>query len=398
MKIAALTFEFPTRAEPHRGLAIWALLQELARRADLVAYCSLPRYFPPVRRHRDFIHDAPWLESFAEVRSSTLRFAAVPVVTRPLNGWLLSHPLRNGLRKERPEVVVAFWVYPEGDAALRACRALNIPLVVVSLGSDLKCVPRHPWIQRQVRDVVSRADQVLAVSEDLCQIARRIGAPQDRVRLLELGVDGKIYSAVDQAVARRSLGVPAAARLILFAGRLVPLKGLPRLLDAFAILKRREPGRWQLALAGNGSEEPKLRRQVDALGMRDSMRFLGSLSPAELARWMNAADVLCLPSETEGRPNVILEALSCGCPVVATPVGGIPEIVRPGCGILVWQEGPDALADALTDAASTTWDRAAISEMYRKAWGETASDLLEACRLAASRRQSAFTPSAIAPG
>src|SRR5262245_48032129 len=66
MKIAALTFTFPTRAEPRRGLDIWTLLDELARRADLVAYCSLPRYFPPVRRHRDFIHDAPWLESFAD--------------------------------------------------------------------------------------------------------------------------------------------------------------------------------------------------------------------------------------------------------------------------------------------------------------------------------------------
>lgn len=398
MKIAVLTHTFPTRAEPQRGRDIWALLDEVARRADLVAYCSLPRYFPPVRRHRDFVHDAPWREAIVAVRSSTLRFPAVPVLTRPLNGWLLSHPLRRALRKERPDAVVAFWMHPEGDAALRACRALDIPLVVVALGSDLKCLPPNPWTRRQVRDVVSHADRVLAVSEDLCQTAHRLGAAQDRVGLLELGVDATIFSAVDRADARKSLGVPAAKRLILYAGRLVPLKGLPRLLDAVAILERREPGRWQLALAGHGSEELKLRGQVDALGLRDSTVFLGSLGPAEVARWMNGADLLCLPSETEGRPNAILEALSCGCPVVATPVGGIPEIVRPGCGILVRHEGPEALAGALSAAAARPWDRAAMSGMYRKAWGETASDLLEACRLAASRRSRAFTPAAILPG
>src|SRR3954466_7495921 len=81
-----------------------------------------------------------------------------------------------------------------------------------------------------------------------------------------------------------------------------------------------------------------------------------------------------------------------------TPVGGIPEIVRPGCVILVRHEGPEALAGALSAAAARPWDRAAMSGMYRKAWGETASDLLEACRLAASRRSRAFTPAAILPG
>lgn len=393
MKIAALTHTFPTAAEPQRGRDIWTLLGEVARQADLSVYCSMPRYFPPLRRHRDFIHDAPSPDAMAKVRGSTLRFPAVPVLTRPLNGWLLSHSLREALRKDRPDAVVAFWVHPEGDAALRACRALNLPLIVVALGSDLKVLPPNPWTRRQVRKVVSQADQVLGVSEDLCRTAQRLGAA--RVRLLELGIDGSIFKAGNQAAERKSLGVSSEAKLVLYAGRLVPLKGLPRLVDALAILQKREPGRWRLALAGHGSEEGNLRAQIDALGLRDSTVFLGSLGPADVARWMNAADVLCLPSETEGRPNAILEALSCGCPVVATPVGGIPEIVRPGCGILVSQEGPGALADALTESTTKVWDRASMYQRYSKLWSETAGDLLEACNLAVSRR---FMPPAIAPG
>jgi glycosyltransferase involved in cell wall biosynthesis len=295
------------------------------------------------------------------------------------------------LRAERPDAVVAFWVHPEGDATLRACSESNTPLVVVSVGSDLKRLSPNPWIRRRVREVVSRADQVLGVSDDLCRIARTLGAPGERVRLLELGVDRAIYKIFDKRAARRSVGIAPDTGLILFAGRLVPLKGLPRLVDAVEILDRREPGRWQLALAGNGSEEPKLRRQVEAAGLSNSVRFLGPLDPPEVARWMNAADVLCLPSETEGRPNVILEALVCGCPVVATPVGGIPEIVRPGCGALVVNEGAAALADALAEATARTWDRAAIAKSYRRTWRDAASDLLDACRAAASRGAPPFT-------
>src|SRR5205085_11645487 len=108
----------------------------------------------------------PYLESFGNVRSSTLRFLAVPALTRPLNGWLLSRPLRTALRDDRPDAVVAFWVYPEGDAGLRACSESNIPLIVVSPGSDLKRASPNPWIRRRIREVVSRADRVLGVSED----------------------------------------------------------------------------------------------------------------------------------------------------------------------------------------------------------------------------------------
>src|SRR5260370_7519148 len=182
VRLAVLTPTFPARAEPYRGLAIWSLLRELARRAELTAYCSLPHYYPHIGQHRDFIHDTPWLESFAEVPAETLRFPAVPALTRPINGALLAHPLRRALSACRPDALVAFWVYPEGDAALRASGALGIPLTVISVGSDLKKLSPHPFIRRRARAVLSEADEVLAVSEDLCQTALHLRYP--RVRLL----------------------------------------------------------------------------------------------------------------------------------------------------------------------------------------------------------------------
>lgn len=366
---------------------MWTLLRELTGRAEVTAYCSFPRYWPRFERHRDFIHDAPWLEAFADVPAATLRFPAVPRLTRPLNGWFLSHPLRRALRRDRPDAVVAIWVHPEGYAALRACRALDLPLVVISLGSDLKRLSRNPLIRRQVRAVVAQADRLLGVSEDLCETARRLGG--SRVGLLPLGIDERIYRPTPRK--------PAPRKLVFFAGRFIPLKGLPRLIDALALLERSEPDRWQVALAGNGSREAALRRQVDALGLRGAVKFLGPLPPEEVARWMNTADVVCLPSESEGRPNVILEALSCGCPVVATPVGGVPEIVGPECGILVSQPGPQSLARALRHAASRTWDRAAIAKLYRRPWSEVAGDLLNACAGAVAARAQGFTAAA-APG
>src|SRR5260370_16788124 len=131
VRLAVLTPTFPAEAEPYRGLAIWSLLRELARRAELTAYCSLPHYYPHIGQHRDFIHDTPWLESFAEVPAETLRFPAVPALTRPINGALLAHPLRRALSACRPHALVAFWVYPEGDPPFPASATPPIPLTAI---------------------------------------------------------------------------------------------------------------------------------------------------------------------------------------------------------------------------------------------------------------------------
>ena len=157
----------------------------------------------------------------------------------------------------------------------------------------------------------------------------------------------------------------------------MPEKGLRELLDAMAALAPQRP-KLQLALVGEGPMRAELETRIDAdPSLR--VRLPGAQGPHEVARWMAASDLVTLPSYSEGHPNVLVEALACGRPVVATPVGGIPEVVDADCGLLVAARDPAALAAGLRDALERTWDENALSRRFSRGWDAVAADTLCAC-------------------
>ena len=118
----------------------------------------------------------------------------------------------------------------------------------------------------------------------------------------------------------------------------------------------------RLVVVGAGPERAALLRLATREGVERQVSFLGALPQTEVADWIGAADVLCLASHSEGLPNVIVEALASGVPVVATSVGGVPEVVVDGeNGILVPPADPVRLAAALSSALERTWDSATVS-------------------------------------
>jgi glycosyltransferase involved in cell wall biosynthesis len=199
----------------------------------------------------------------------------------------------------------------------------------------------------------------VAVSEALAEAVAGLGIPRDRIVVQHNGVDGELFAPGDRHGERASLGVEPDRRLVGFVGRLSHEKGIDVLLEAMGELARRD-ARTDLAIVGSGPLEPTLRARAAGLALGDRVRFLGHRGHDELPRWLRAFDVLCLPSRREGCPNVVLEALACGRPVVASAVGGVPELLREGNGILVPPERPGALAGALERALEVTWDPALL--------------------------------------
>jgi glycosyltransferase involved in cell wall biosynthesis len=163
------------------------------------------------------------------------------------------------------------------------------------------------------------------------------------------------------------------------------LKGADKLVDAIVELNRNAGGNWYAALAGEGYLEQPLREQAAASGFGDHFRFLGPLKAPAIASWMNASDLFCLPSQSEGCPNVVIEALNCGCPVVATRVGGIPELVDPDCSMLFDQQTAEVLASTLRKAADRTWDRAKIASWQSRSWADVASETFTLCHQAVEK-------------
>jgi L-malate glycosyltransferase len=244
---------------------------------------------------------------------------------------------------ERPDVVHthAWGTLFEGLVAARLAR---VPVFIHGEHGTLQLRPHQRWLQRRGW---AAADHVLSVSSRLAdRIAHETDFPRDRIRVIRNGVDLSRFGQTDRTLARKALGVPLDARVLVTVGRLVPVKDHVNLLEAMALL-RRDGLDAVLLIAGDGPLRSSLQTRADALGLADHVRFLGHRSDVEVV--LGCADAFVLPSASEGLSNTILEAMASGLPVVATRVGGADEMVIDGrTGHLVPPQLPPALADALS--------------------------------------------------
>jgi glycosyltransferase involved in cell wall biosynthesis len=377
LKVAVVTPYFPTSAVSYRGHSAFHTLRFLKDYADVNVICPLATY-PQVPGLTPKTFDQPDLTYRPPgIPTRYFQYPAVPVITRPVNGFICLQYLMPFLEQSRPDVILNYWLYPEGYAALRAGRKLGIPVIVGSIGSDLRRIP-DAVTRYLVRRTVSEADAVLTVSEDLRRAAIGLGALPSNVTAILNGCDTSVFHPGDRPQARRTLGCDPSEKVILFVGSLLESKGLGELIEAFAALSSARTD-IRLVLIGEGGYRPVLEQKAKASGVADRVRLLGRQPSATVADWIRAADLLCLPSHSEGCPNVIVEALACGLPIVATEVGGIPELVAPECGILVAPRQAGALRAALDAAMARDWDTRVIAGAFRRSWQDVAEETLELC-------------------
>jgi glycosyltransferase involved in cell wall biosynthesis len=197
---------------------------------------------------------------------------------------------------------------------------------------------------------------VIAVSEALKKRIVELGIPENKIAVVPNGVDPKKFYPISKSLAREKLGLPAHRKLLLSVGALNSVKGFDHLIRAIKTLidEFRETDIF-LAIVGDGDLRKTLLRTISAYSLDAHVRLIGTVPHAQLHLWYSAADVFCLASRSEGWPNVVIESLACGTPVVATAVGGIPEIIRSeALGCLV--DGDDSqLAGKIRHALSRSW-------------------------------------------
>ena len=376
MRILIATSQFPIAGEPNRGRPILQTIRELARLAT-VQVVSPTAVYPSWARPRSYLFRMP--QAHDRIDGCDVQYApynALPVISRPFNGWRCGHVLDRPIQAFAPDLVLSYWLYPDAYGAMLAARRACVPLVAGARGSDIRV--RDPVSRQLTRAVVGAARRLLVVSEDLGRIAvRDYGADPGRVHAIANGCDAALFQPADRATARHELRVPADAEIVLYVGRLVAEKGLRELLASTRALSAQRP-RLQTVLVGEGPLQTELRAAIAAEPSLP-VRFVGSQAPSGVARWMAAADVVTLPSYSEGHPNVLVEALACGRPVVATDVGGIPEVVDAGCGLLVPPRHAAALAAALVRALEADWDRDALARKFSRGWDQVAQDTMRAC-------------------
>ena len=243
------------------------------------------------------------------------------------------------------DVVLASWAYPDGFAGVVAARLLGVPAVVKLHGSDINVNAKLPGPRRQLAWALPRAARVVAVSQPLADEVAALGVDRARIALVRNGVDAELFHPRDRAAARRALGLPLDARIAIYVGNLKAAKGVLDLLAAFAQVA--DPAA-RLVIVGGGDE----RAAVAAAAAADPRIIAPGPRPLpEIPTYMAAGDVLTLASWAEGTPNVVLEALASGRRVVATAVGGVPDLIDDALlGELVPARQPAALAAALARA------------------------------------------------
>lgn len=382
MHIVIVTTYYPNAVDPHRAVFVANLVREMQVHCTVSVVSPVP-YAPPFKwlRQRYPQSQIPARETVRGVEVRHPRFLAVPRL-----GWLNGFTyalavyglLRHLARRNGQFVLHAHCAYPDGVGVSWVARWLGLRYYITAHGSDINVYARRAGYQAQIAMALRRAAGVVAVSGDLeTKIAGLIGASDHVRRIPCAGFFPDLFQVRSGATLRPAFELAAQARVVVFVGQLVAIKEVRFLIDAWARLA--EQGTLapsdRLLIAGEGPLRAELEERATAAKIAGSIRFLGGVPYARVGELLSCANVLCLPSRNEGTPNVVVEALASGVPVVASRVGGVPELVREGVnGFLVESGDVAALAARLRDAFEANWDRQAIrASVAHLTWAEIAA-------------------------
>jgi glycosyltransferase involved in cell wall biosynthesis len=248
--------------------------------------------------------------------------------------------MTRAVRRSAPEcdLLHAHWLYPSGLVAIRERRRTGIPVVVTAHGGDVNLAMRNPLLGRLVRRVGNGADRVLSVSDDLAEKLVALGVRSTRIQVVPLGVEPR------QVVRTSVSGVAHIA----FVGSLIARKGVDVLLRALQALPA---DLVEIDILGDGPERTRLEKMAE--GVATKVRFHGEVAPSAVASVLERVDALVLPSWSEGRPVVVMEAMAAGIPVIASRIAGTSELVEHEITGLLFDVGDaTGLADALRRIAT----------------------------------------------
>jgi glycosyltransferase involved in cell wall biosynthesis len=375
MKIAVVTRYFPSSAEPSQGRSAYQTLRVLAREADVHVFYPNAAYPAILRPHGRTYKTLDRTYCPPDVKTSYYDFPALPLVTRPVNGWLAARVLLPHVRAFAPDVIFSCFLYPDGYAALKIGKALGVPVVAMSIGSDINRIG-DPLSAAFTKTVLRESDALVTVSGDLHRKAVSMGAPAASSRAILNGCDLSVFHPRDRAEARQKLQLDADKEAIVYIGRTDVRKGLRELVESVAALHRARP-KVHAYLIGWGPDKAILEGDIRRHNAAGFVHLLPNCAFDDVAVWMAAADLITLPSYMEGCPNVILEALASGRPVVATNVGGIPELMSDACGRLVPPRDAASLTKALDEVLDASWDAEAISASWSRSWSASAGELMQ---------------------
>lgn len=379
-KILTLTTLYPNAAMPTHGVFVENRLRDFHRASNAEIKVIAP---------------VPWFPFKASQFGNYAKFAKVPAMEDRFN-LNIAHPRyfippRIGMTYavhslERCffnsamkllndgwdfDAIDAHYLYPDGVAATRVAKRIGKPIILTARGSDVSLLPRFPRQRKMILDSVRDADHIVCVASALKEELINLGASPDKISVLRNGVDLDQFRPLNRDTIRTKLGISGFC--IASVGHLIERKGHNFTIAALEKIKDAT-----LLIAGTGPEETTLKSLAEKLDLSDRVKFLGQIEHKKLAQVYSAADAFVLASSREGWPNVLLEAMACGTPTIATNIWGNGEVIGPqSSGILI----KDRTATAIAKAANTLKKNPANRKSVRAyaenfSWEETSQSLI----------------------
>jgi glycosyltransferase involved in cell wall biosynthesis len=394
LRVLTFTTLYPNEAQPSEALFVEQRLRQLRATGEVESRVVAPvPWFPfggrSFGRYSVFAR-VPGHELRGGIAVDHPRYVVVPKVGMNLAPLLLARGAWPTIRRLRSQfdfdVIDAHFYYPDGVAAAIIARRLGKPLVITARGSDINLYRGFTIPRRWLRWAATQAAASIGVSTALVEAMRDLGFPAERLHVLRNGVDLHRFAPQPRDAARARLGWHT--RTLLSVGHLEEIKGHHLAIEALQGL----PG-WQLVIVGSGEWHERLLQIARQQGVADRVQLVGSVAQQELPLHYSAADLLVLASSREGLPNVLLESLACGTPVIATRVGGSPEVVRaPEAGALLDERSAAAIMAAVRRFEAAPIDREATQRYSRQFdWGPTIAGLLQVLRSASRPAHSTAT-------
>tara|TARA_R110000772_G_scaffold34729_1_gene84160 strand:- start:841 stop:1977 length:1137 start_codon:yes stop_codon:yes gene_type:complete len=364
--LVILTNLYPLPWEPNRATFNRQQFAQLDDHFDKSVL--VPIAFPDWFAHRKEINQTEnlryvpyfYLPKFGRRFYSVMMFASIMLHS---GLWLM---------RKKPKKILASWAFPEAVAASWISKLFNADFYFKVHGSDINLHGKIPARAKQIVAASKRAVGILSVSQALADEMITMGIDKEKIRVIYNGVDHQKFQ-VQHAIANKKPN-----DYILYVGNLKKEKGVIELIKGFAEISEKYP-ELKLLYAGPGILRSELANQAKNLAISNKVILLGGVDHNQLPELISQARVLALPSYNEGVPNVVLEAMASGTPVLATNVGGIPEVFDENiCGKLIKPKSAHSVATGLTYILNREWSEDKIKQHSKKfTWQSNKQQLLE---------------------
>ena len=375
--ILTFTTLYPNIIQSTHGVFVENRLRHLRKETNVKARVIapipwIPTHKGPFKNYPDY-PAIPDTETRCGVEITHPRYLIIPKIGWYLTPWLLYQGTKKAVQalnaKQKIDLIDAHYLYPDGLAAALHAKDLGIPFTMTARGSDVNVIADHILARKMITWAAKRANHIITVSESLKEKLISHHIDRNKVTTLRNGVDLDTFTPQDQKKSRRKFNIPQNNKILLSVGNLIELKGHHLIIKALTMLDNT----YQLYIAGSGPDETMLKKLIEKLNLQDRVHLLGKVPHDQLPILYSAADALILASSREGWPNVVLESIACGTPVIANTVNGTPEIIKsPEAGILIKNREAETIKQGIEQLFSNLPNRNDTAN-YAKAftWTET---------------------------